>query len=139
MAIIAGICDSYTNEIVTGVHTDTDTYKIALYTDTADLSEATTTYTTAGEVVGTGYTAGGQDLVGFQSLIVNGTTIIDFTTDPEWANATFETAGALIYNSSKLNTAVCVLDFGQTITTTNGTFLIEFPPATETDALIRFV
>lgn len=139
MALTAGICDSYCQEILSGVHTDTDTYKIALYTDQATLNTATTQYTTSGEAVGTGYTAGGQDLVGFQTLIDSGVIILNWTTSPQWVGASFAAAGAMIYNSSKSNKAVCILDFGETVSATNGTFSIEFPVPDAQDGLIRFV
>lgn len=138
MAITAGICDSYCQEILSGTHTDADTYKIALYTDQAVLNTATTQYTASGETVGTAYVAGGQVLTGFSTLIDSGTVVLDFTTNPQWVNATFAAAGALIYNSSKANKSVAVLNFGQTITATAGLFTVEFPVPDAQDGLIRF-
>jgi hypothetical protein len=137
MAITAAVCDSYTQELFSGTHTNTDTYKIALYTSTATLSAATTVYAATNEVSGTGYTAGGTALTGFATSIDTGVAILDFTTDPTWATATITARGALIYNSSKTNKSVCVLDFGSDITSTAGTFTVQFPAATAAAGLVR--
>lgn len=136
MAITAGICYSYTQEVLSGTHTNTDTYKIALYTSTATLSSSTTAYAATNEVIGTGYTAGGATLTGFATSVDTGVAILDFA-DPSWANATITARGALIYNSSKTNKAVAVLDFGSDISSTNGTFTIQFPLPTAAAGLIR--
>jgi len=109
-----------------------DVYKIALYTNNATLDASTTTYTTDGEVVASGYTAGGETLtptVGGSS----GTSYVSFA-NVSWSGA-FTARGALIY---EVNTgyAVCVLDFGNDKTST-ATFTVEFPPAGVTSALIR--
>ena len=136
MAISASICDSYTQELFSGTHTNTDTYKIALFTSTATLSAATTAYAATNEVVGTGYTAGGATLTGFATSIDTGVAILDFA-DPSWTTATITARGALIYNSSKTNKAVAVLDFGSDITSTAGTFTVVFPAATAAAGLIR--
>lgn len=137
MALTAAVCDSYTQEILSGVHTNTDTYKLALYTDQAVLNAATTQYTTSGEIVGASYVAGGQELVGFSVVLDSGTAILDFTTNPQWINASFTTAGAMIYNSSKANKAVAILDFGMNITAVNGLFTVEFPVPDAQDGLLR--
>lgn len=136
MAITAGVCDSYTQEVLSGTHTNADTYKIALFTSTATLSSATTAYAATNEVVGTGYTAGGATLTGFATSIDTGVAILDFA-DPSWATATITARGALIYNSSKTNKAVAVLDFGSDITSTAGTFSIAFPAPAAATGLIR--
>lgn len=136
MAITAGVCDSYTQEIMSGTHTNTDTYKIALYTSTATLSTATTAYSATNEVSGAGYTTGGATLSGFTTSLDTGVAILDFA-DPSWTNATITARGALIYNTSKTNKAVVVLDFGSDITSTNGTFSITFPAPAAATGLIR--
>jgi len=120
MAIVQSISNSYKAEILAGVHASTDTYKIALYTSAATLGATTTAYSATNEVVGTGYTAGGNTLIGFT---VSGTSL-DFTTDPVWATATITARGALVYNSSKSNKAVAVYDFGSDIASTNGDFTV---------------
>jgi len=136
MAITSAVCDSYTQELFSGTHTDLDTYKIALYTSAATLSAATTAYAVTNEVSGTGYTAGGLTLTGFATSIDTGVAILDFT-DPSWTTATITARGALIYNSSKTNKAVAVLDFGADITATAGTFSVVFPAPTASLGLIR--
>ena len=137
MAILQAIATSFKAEILQGIHDSADTYKIALYTSAATLGASTTAYTATNEVSGAGYTAGGQTLSGF-SVTTSGTTaILDFTTDPSWANATITARGALIYNSSKTNKAVYVLDFGSDISSTNGAFTVTFPTPDATNGLIR--
>jgi hypothetical protein len=116
-----------------------DVYKIALYTSTATLSNATTAYTATNEVVGTGYTATGQTLVGFTASLDTNTAILDWTTDPSWPTSTITARGALIYNSSKTNSAIAVLDFGSDISSTNGTFTVQFPLPAAATGLIRMV
>jgi hypothetical protein len=112
------------------------TYKIALYKATAVLNETTTEYTTEGEITGTGYIAGGKDLIitGLGSDVSNNTAYVSFE-NVTWNPANFTTAGALIYNSTT-NAAVCVLNFGSDKTAT-GTFTITFPAATSTAAVLR--
>ena len=137
MAVTAAVCDSYTQEVLSGTHTNTDTYKIALYTAaSATLNASTTAYTATGEISGTGYTAGGQTLTGFTTSVDTGVAILDFTTDPSWANSTITADSALIYNSSKSNKAVAVLSFTST-SSTNGTWTLTFPAATAAAGLIR--
>lgn len=135
MAITTAICNSYKQEILEGVHASTDTYKIALFTDAVTLSASTTAYSTTNEVSGTGYTAGGATLSGFSSGLSGSTAYLTFS-DPSWANATITARGCLIYNSSKSNKAVAAFDFGSNVTSTNGTFTVDFPVA-GASALIR--
>lgn len=114
------------------------TYKIALYTSLANLNAATTTYTTQGEITGTGYTAGGKDLVISQQPTTDNssnTAFISFA-NVTWNPAAFTAAGALIYNSDT-NAAVAVLDFGgPKVQSAAGTFTIIFPTATSTTAIL---
>lgn len=126
MAITSAICNSYKQEILEGVHASTDTYKIALYTDAATLSAATTAYSATNEVSGTGYTAGGLTLSGFSSGLASSTAYLTFN-DPAWADSTITARGCLIYNSSKENKAVAAFDFGQNVSSVNGTFTVDFP------------
>jgi hypothetical protein len=137
MAITSAICDSYLQEIYSGVHTDTDTYMIALYVESATLGATTTGYTIDGEATGTGYTAGGLTLSGFNTSIDGGVSILDFTSDPTWNNCEITARGALIYNATKSNKAVAVLDFGSSLTASGGDFVIEFPAANASSGLIR--
>jgi hypothetical protein len=108
-----------------------DTIKIALYTNSATLDASTTAYTTTGEVVATGYTAGGNTLTPTVSIL-NGVAFVTFA-NTSWSGA-FTARGALIYKNN--GGAICVLDFGSDKTSTT-TFQVQFPPATATSAIIR--
>ena len=112
------------------------TYKIALYTASADLDETTLAYTTVGEVVGTGYTAGGITLTISQRPTSSGVTAYISFSNVTWSPASFTTRGALIYNSTT-GAAVAVLNFGADKTPTTS-FTITFPTADAQDAIIRF-
>lgn len=135
MPITTAICNSYKQEILEGVHASGDTYKIALYTDSATLSASTTAYSTTNEVVGTGYTAGGATLTGFTSGLSSGTGFITFS-DPSFTSSTITARGCLIYNSSKSNKAVAAFDFGENVVSVSGTLTIDLPAA-GASALIR--
>ena len=111
------------------------TYKIALYTANANLNETTLTYTTTEEVVGTGYTAGGQILTIIPPQSSGYTANLSFA-DVIWNPANFTARGALIYNSTT-NAAVAVLNFGSDKLATS-TFTVTFPANTASDAIIRF-
>lgn len=137
MAITAAVCNSFKQEILQGIHSSADTYKVALFTSTAALDATTTAYATTDEVSGTGYTAGGVALSGFTVGGSGSTAWLDFTTDPSWANSTITARGALIYNSSKADKAVAVLNFGSDVSSTNGTFTVTFPTADAVNALLR--
>ncbi len=137
MAILQGMCSSFKQESWLGIHDlDTDALKLALYTASADLSQATTVYTQTGEVVGAGYLPGGIPITGVQVLLSGTTAYVTFN-NPVFANASFTCRGGLIYNSSKANRAIAVLDFGAD-KTASGTFTIQMPAATATTALLRF-
>ena len=135
MAITTAICNSYKQEILEGVHSSTDTYKIALYTSSATLSASTTAYSSTNEVSGTGYDAGGKTLTGYVSGLATGTAYITFD-DPSWTSSTITARGCLIYNSSKTNKAVACFDFGSDVISVSGTFTIDLPAA-GASALIR--
>jgi hypothetical protein len=131
------MCSSFKQQILLGEHDlDTDVIKIALYTSAATLSAATTAYTTSDEVVGTGYTAGGNTLAGATVSLTGTTAFVDFT-DTTWTTATITARGALIYNSSKSNKAVAVLDFGSDKTSTAGSFTVQFPANDSSSAIVR--
>jgi hypothetical protein len=136
MAIVSAICTSYKKELMEGVHTSSDEYKIALYTSAADLSAATSAYTTVEEVSGVGYVAGGQTLTNV-AISLDGTVSIFDADNPTWVNATLTARGALLYNASKSNKAVAVLDFGADYSATNGSFVVVLPSPTATEGLIR--
>ena len=126
---------SFKAEVYQAVHNLlTDTIKIALYTANANLDADTTVYTTSSEVVASGYTAGGEVMTGV-ALNTSGYTVY-----VNWANVSWSTSVtarcALIYNASKSNKSIAVLDFGADKTST-GTFTIVMPANTATSALIR--
>jgi hypothetical protein len=130
MASTAGICNSFKTEIFSAVHNlATDVIKIALYTSASTLIPSTTTgYTTSNEVVGTGYTAGGVTATG--NIVQLNTNTAAFTlSNVSWASSTITACYALVYNSSKSNKAMAIIDFGGTFTDTNGTFTIPMPAA----------
>lgn len=137
MAISQALCTSFKSELLGGIHDlDTDTIKIALYTSSATLDATTTAYSATNEVSGTGYTAQGETMT-TPVISTSGTTAyIDFA-DVTWSSATITARGALIYNSSKANRAIAVLDFGGDKTSTNGDFTIQLPAAGATTAIIR--
>jgi hypothetical protein len=137
MPILQGMCSSFKQESWLGIHDlDTNTLKLALYTATADLSQATTAYTPTNEISGTGYVSGGIPLTGVQVLLSGTTAYVTFN-NPVFANASFTCRGGLIYNASQANRAIAVLDFGAD-KTASGNFTIQLPAATATTALLRF-
>jgi hypothetical protein len=115
-------------------------FKIALYTNNATLDATTTAYTSTGEIVASGYTAGGQVLAISQVPTIGtqtgaATTYLSFT-NAAWSGA-ITARGALIYLANgTTNPAVCVLDFGADKTSTT-TFTVQFPAVTNTSAIIR--
>jgi hypothetical protein len=115
-------------------------FKIALYTGAASIGPDTTAYTTDGEVVATGYTAGGEALTISQVPTIGNQTGVA-TVYMSFANVTWTSAltarGALIYDATSL-ASVCVLDFGSDKTSTT-TFTVQFPAVTNTAAIIRMV
>lgn len=127
---------SFKQELLQGVHDfSVDTFKLALYTAEASLGAGTTTYTTSGEVVASGYTAGGADLtVSTPPTLSGGTAVIGFA-NVTWA-AALTARGGLIYNASKANRAVAVLNFGAD-KTSSAAFTVTFPPALADAAIIR--
>ena len=136
MAITQALCTSFKSDILSGIHSSADVYKIALYTSSATLDATTTAYTTTNEVSGTGYTAGGATLSGFNVVTSGTTAILDFD-NASWANATLTARGAMIYNSTKSNKAVAVWNFGADKTSTDGTFTAIMPTPDATNGLIK--
>lgn len=134
--IVQGQTTSFKEELYLGIHDlDTDTIKIALYTAFADLNASTTVYTTSNEITGTGYVAGGNTLTGANVSSSDNTAYVTFA-NSTWNPASFTCRCALIYNASKGNRSIAVLDFGSNKTAT-GTFTITFPADTPNAAVIR--
>ena len=141
MAITQTLTDTFLQDCLDGAQnlgSSGNTLKIALYTSSASLGATTTAYTTSNEVSGTGYTAGGATLssqaVAFDSS--NNVAYFD-AADPAFTTATITARGALIYNNSKSNASIAVLDFGSDFTSTAGTFTIQLPSAAHNTAIIR--
>lgn len=142
MAISQAMCTSFKQELMVGTHNFTittgDTFKIALYTSSASLDATTTVYSSTNEVAnGSGYTTGGFTLTNVTPTTSSTTAFTDFSVDPNWTTASFTARGALIYNSSKSNKAVAVLDFGSDKTVSSGTFTIVLPTADASNAILR--
>jgi hypothetical protein len=131
------LCNSFNPGLVSGnfdfVAPTPNTYYIALYTNAAALDQTTTAYTTAGEVVAAGYTAGGN-VVTPVYYTESGGAYISFV-NTSWTGS-FTARGALIYKPGD-DGAICVLDFGADRTSAI-TFTVQFPPATTGSALLRF-
>ena len=143
MAITSAICTSFKVELLKGVHNFTattgNTFKIALYDSDATLGASTTAFSTSEEITntsGTAYTSGGGTLTSVTPVASSTTAVCDFD-DVSFTSASFTANGALIYNSSASNVAVCAIAFGSDKTATNGTFTIQFPTADATNAIIR--
>jgi hypothetical protein len=137
MALVQTLCSSFKQESWLAIHDlDTDVLKMALYTSAASLGADTTAYTLTGETSGTGYTAGGEILTNVQVLLSGTTAYVTFD-NPAWPGSSFVARGALIYNSTKADRAIAVLDFGAD-KTAGPNFTVQLPAASATTALIRF-
>jgi hypothetical protein len=135
MAIQQGQTTSFKQQILLGQHDlTTDVLKIALYTAPVTLGPTTTVYTSTYEVVASGYTAGGLVLVNVTVAASSGVAYVSFN-NPSWSGA-ITARGALIYNSSKGNKSIAVLDFGSDKTSAN-TFTVTLPSNTASSAVIR--
>jgi len=139
MAITNAICTSFKQELLVGTHNFTnggDTFNLALYTSSATLGASTTAYVTTGESTGTNYSARGAALTNVTPVTSGTTAIVDFA-DLTFGTATVTARGALIFNTSATDKAVCALDFGGDKTSTAGNFTVVFPSPTATGAIIR--
>ena len=142
----SAVCYSFKQEVLVGTHNFTattgDGFKIALYTNSATISAATTAYdsTATGETTntaGTAYTAGGASLTSVTPALKSTSTACCDFSDVSWSTASFTARGALIYNDDQGDKAVCVLNFGGDKTASAGTFTIQFPAFDATDAILR--
>jgi hypothetical protein len=139
------MCTSFKQQLLEAVHdfraSGGDTFNLALYTNSASFTAATTAYTATNEVPDSGsYAAGGGALTNINPTSSGTTAFTDFA-DLTFTNATITARGALIYNTTPTHTytnpTVVVLDFGSDKTSTTGDFTIVFPTANATDAIIR--
>ena len=141
MAITQVLTDAFIQDCLDGAQdlgTSGNTLKIALYTSSASLGSTSASYSATNEVSGTGYTAGGVALSS-QAVAYDSTNKVAYfdAADPSWSSATITARGALIYNNTKSNASIAVLDFGSDYSSTNGTFQVQFPSAAYNTALIR--
>ena len=143
MAVTTAVCNSFKTEVLEAEHdfgVSTQVYKIALYLTGATINKSTTSYGTTQESSGTNYTAGGKKLAVASQLVTleTDTACVDFG-NVSWQTATITAKGAVIYNfsSSTKKKAVCVLNFGGNKTSTAGTFTVQFPAVTDTQAILR--
>ena len=135
------MCTSFKSELMTATHDFTastgNTYKLALYDNSASFTAATTAYTATNEVSGTGYSAGGGTLTNVSPTTSGTTAFTDFD-DLTFSTATITARGALIYNDTAAgDPSVVVLDFGSDKSSTAGDFTIVFPTADASNAIIR--
>ena len=141
MAITQTLTDTFKQDCLDGAQnlgSCGNTLKIALYTSSASLGATTTAYATTNELSGTGYTAGGVTLSSQAVAYDSSNNVAYFdAADPSWSSATITARGALIYNNTKSNASIAVLDFGSDFSSSNGTFQVQFPSAAHNTALIR--
>ena len=135
------MCTSFKKELLESKHnfinSGGNTFQIALYTDSASFTAATTAYTTSNEITGTNYTAKGNTLTRVDPSSSGTTGFTDFA-DTSWSTATFSAMGAMIFNDTASgDPSVVILDFGALKTATAGTFTIAFPAADASNAIIR--
>lgn len=135
--IISGVTDSFTAEQLRAIHDfGSDEFKIALYGDDADLGPTVTAYTTDGEITGVGYTAGGATLTNVSITSSQGLTYVDWD-DPSWPTPNFIARAALIYNATRNDRSVLVLDFGANRVFSSASPSIRFPTADPDNAILR--
>jgi hypothetical protein len=135
--IIQGATVSFKAELLRGEHDfDSDTFNIALYSETADIGPSTTSYTATGEVSGTGYVAGGKALTVGPVTFGSNSSWLPMV-DISWPGASFTAAGAMIYNASNSNKSVMVISFGQPRVFDSTTNSVNFPVDGPTTSLIR--
>lgn len=136
------ICNSFKKELMQATHNFGTTsatgnkFKLAMYLTSATLGASTTSFTSDGQVSSSGYTSGGKALVNSGTKVSSAVAITNFS-NVSFTGVTLSARGALIYNTSATNKAVCVLDFGGTKTATAGTFTVQFPAFTTAAAIIR--
>ena len=140
MAISQAMCSSFKKELLEAKHnflaSGGNSFKSALYTSSASLGASTTAYTSSNDARGTNYTATGAALTNIDPSNDGTTGITDFS-NLTFSTVTITARGALIYNDTNADRAVCVLDFGGDKTATAGDFTITFPTADASNAIIR--
>jgi len=135
------MCTSFKGELLEAVHnfknSGGNTFRLALYTNSASFTAATTAYTSSNEVSGTNYTAKGNSLTNVDPSTSGTTALTDFA-DTSWSSSTITARGGLLYNDSASGDPAClVLDFGADKSSSSGTFTVQFPAADASNAIIR--
>ena len=135
------MCTSFKVEILKAVHNFTlstgNTFNIAMYTNSASFTAATTAYTSSNEVTGTAYVAKGNTLVNVTPVSTSTTAFTDFG-DSTWSSSTITARGAMIFNdTASADPSVVILDFGSDKSSSSGDFTIVFPTGDATSAIIR--
>ena len=134
------LCNSFKVELFQAIHNFVtgagDTFKIALYTSAANLSASTTSYSSTNESVGAGYTPGGIVLSAVSPVLDGSTAIVSFS-NISYGPVYVTYRQMLIYNSTESNRAVAVFVFDEDRTISGGDLIIDFPPATATNAILR--
>tara|TARA_R100000742_G_C4265348_1_gene83369 strand:- start:823 stop:1257 length:435 start_codon:yes stop_codon:yes gene_type:complete len=135
------MCTSFKKELLEGVHnfknSGGSTFQIALYTDSASFTAATTAYTSSNEISGSGYTAKGNTLTRVDPTTSSTTAYTDFA-DSTWSSSTITAMGAMIFNDSASgDPSIVILDFGADKSSSSGDFKVVFPTADASNAIIR--
>ena len=135
------MCTSFKQELMEAVHnfknSGGNTFRLALYTNSATFTASTTAYTSSNEVSGTGYTAKGNDLTRVDPTTSSTTAFTDFA-DTTWSSSSITARGGLLFNDSASgDPSVIILDFGADKTSSSGDFTGAFPAASSSAAIIR--
>lgn len=135
------MCTSFKQELMEAKHnflnSGGNTFRLALYTNSASFTASTTAYTSGNEVSGTGYTAKGNSLTRVDPSTSGTTALTDFS-DSAWTSSSITARGALLYNDTASGDPTClVLDFGGDKSSSSGTFTVQFPAADASNAIIR--
>ena len=135
------MCTSFKQELMEAVHnfknSGGNTFRLALYTNSATFTASTTAYTSSNEVSGTGYTAKGNDLTRVDPTTSSTTAFTDFA-DTTWSSSSITARGGLLFNDSASgDPSVIILDFGADKTSSSGDFTVAFPAASSSAAIIR--
>ena len=136
------LCTSFKKELMEAKHnflaSGGNTFNIAMYTNSASFTAATTAYTSTNEISGTNYSAKGQALGNVNPTTSSTTAFTDFA-DEVFSNVTISAVrGAMIFNDTASgDPSVCILDFGADKAASSGDFTIVFPTADASNAIIR--
>lgn len=136
--IVTAICEQAKLDMMNGVHQPGDDYRLALFTEQADLGPKTTKYSTKNEVSGPGYIKGGFHLVNRRAILIDGVACLAFN-DVKVERCSFEASGAMVYNASRNGAALATFEFDAIKRPSNGLFELEFPLPTPNSAFVVIV